>query len=248
MKVKESDTIAEEEIEGEAPESVLNIFIPRVQRAVLTMRVIGTLPLVFSEFWKDPWSEDKNPKSSLSPEQEAMATLYVTSDGMICFPSSGIKGAMVHAMSYIRGMKKVSAAPLFHVYGAVCRDGGGNDKTRDVRIYGKPEMRRDVGALATGPKRPIYRAQIVEWAAEFQIWYTVGFIEPAQVVNLLSLGGTTSGIGDMRTAAKKNRNVRGGEWRVVDCDEDQKTYDRIVSETESLRVVGPRAQRKVVFK
>jgi hypothetical protein len=105
------------------------------------------------------------------------------------FPSIAFKAAAVSG-GYRAGMTKdkVSANGAFHI------------ADEFVEIHGVPEMREDMVRLSGlgSPADLRYRGEFKQWRAVIEVQYNKAAISAEQVINLFSVGGFASGVGEHR--------------------------------------------------
>ena len=83
---------------------------------------------------------------------------------------------------------KVSANGAFHI------------AEEFVEIQGSPEMREDMVRLAGigSPADLRYRGEFKQWRAVIEVQYNKAAISAEQVINLFSVGGFATGVGEHR--------------------------------------------------
>lgn len=189
------------------------ITIPKLHVARLNVRIEGTTPLIAHRFTAEKTIHGSESGTTLKrpprdPEVEMNAARYVLEDGGDGFPAIGIKRAMVSAGQRFAEAKGTELNGSFSIPSVLVR-----------LIANEPTMRTDRVVLS-GPSRTTsvaYRPMYDPWAIEFLLQYTMEFVSPDQLINLLNLAGFTVGLGDWRVEKKGSfgqftvANVRGAD-------------------------------------
>lgn len=184
------------------------ISLPRLSLKTIRIKLIGDSPLIVHA-----WSEkakqmmlDKQMKKSVkgkdakSPEQDFVDSLYwltekpknpsfeVPKDAKFGFPANGVKACAVASCRFIDGIKMTEVRGAFHIDGNM------------VEIKGTPTPREDMVRIAMGTADIRYRAEFIDWSAEFDVSYNTTALSDAEIVNLFQVGGFGVGLGEWRPA------------------------------------------------
>lgn len=177
------------------------IYIEPVRTEAVQLAIVGTSPLILnrmSEKVKGGLLYPKGRKtaaekqSSLkhNPMDEYRASAYILPDGdtLLAIMSSAVKGAMMTAALDLPGAKKAQIGRLVYVVG---------DYTP---IYGVPKLFMSVTRMADMSHTPDVRTRAIvpEWAALVTVKFVVPILTATSVINLLTAGGVTAGVGDWR--------------------------------------------------
>jgi len=212
MKTKEknrlegADNNAEEKIQQQI------ISIPRPDIRVINVRVVGDSPLI-THAWsekakklmldkqmkkakqgkdaKDPWMDFCDSLYWLTPKP-AKPTEGDVDRATFGIPAICFKHAAVYACSHVDGITKVVARGAFHIEGDI------------LPIDGKPQIREDMVRIAMGTADIRYRGEFKGWSVDLSIRYNASVISPEQIVNLLTVAGFASGVGEWRPSRNGN--------------------------------------------
>ncbi len=177
------------------------IQLTKVARETITVRVIGTAPLICNRFNEkakqmmlDAQQGKRKAKTVKDPDADYLRSLYVMQDGTYGFPCTAFKAATVDAARYFQGVKmtELRQALLFR--------GEGPDQL--VRIEGVPEPREDTVRVGMGTADLRYRAMFQKWACDLEITYVPSLLSAESVVTLVDAGGT-GGVGEWRPSKAK---------------------------------------------
>jgi len=196
------------------------IQIKRIGRAMTTVRIEGTAPLIMHRFslkarqqMLDKQRGRANVREPKNPEELFEASLHRLPGDRYGFPASGFKDATVKGARHYKGSKLTMEGmktTLFVV-------GEGPDML--VPILGsEPKMREDPVRNETGVADIRFRGEFWPWYADLPILFVPTTITLESVVALVDAGGL-SGVGDWRPASKKSYSGMYGTWKVVD-DQD----------------------------
>jgi hypothetical protein len=115
----------------------------KIERETLTVRVIGTAPLIVHRFDEkakqtmlDAMQGKKKSKTMRDPQADYERSLYRLPNNSYGFPCTAFKAATVDAARYFQGVK------MTELRQALLFEGVGPDKL--VRIDGEPKMREVV--------------------------------------------------------------------------------------------------------
>ena len=75
--------------------------------------------------------------------------------------------------------------------------------TQLVRIYGEPQLRKDMVRVGMGSSDVRYRPEYLEWEANLIVEFNEGVISLDQVYQLVKAAGYGCGIGEMRPEKTK---------------------------------------------
>jgi hypothetical protein len=144
------------------------------------------------------------------PHEEFRASAYQftdeASDTLLAVMASSIKGAMLTAALDLPGTKKAQIGRLVYVMGDL------------VPVWGVPKLFMSITRSADMNRTPDVRTRVIVpiWAARVSVRFVVPILTERAVVNLLSAGGTTAGIGDWRPEKGKGSF---GQFRITNTDD-----------------------------
>lgn len=179
------------------------IQVVQIKQERITLRVIGTSPIIFNNVSLKAKRELLSPRGRRNdadraqnlkhnPYEEFRASIYRDSDEsaptLLRFPAPGFKGAMATAALDLPGTKKSEIGRLCWVEGT------------HVSIYGVPKLLMSVVRSADMNHTPDIRSRaIVErWGAEVSISFVKPKLSDITLTRLLAAAGVTAGVGDFR--------------------------------------------------
>ena len=184
-------------------EQVVELIPIRIQEFEVGIR--GISPLIvhrFSEKAKKQIEDKqqkktKEAKAARDPHEEFISSLYVMPGSVAGvegaeygIPAIWFKQAAIYACTYVDSITKVSVRGAFHI---LADDGG------LVRLdYARLRMREDYVTIGMGTRDIRYRGEFSDWSTRLRIRYNAAALTPEQIVNLLNIGGFSSGLGEMR--------------------------------------------------
>lgn len=208
-------------------EATPEIFVPEIKKETIQVRVVGTSPLICARMSQKSRQEILMPagrknaaakQASLkhNPLQEFRSSPYILPEGSptyIGLMSSAFKGAMGTAALDLPGTKKAQIGRLVYVEGDY------------VSIYGVPKVFMSIVRSADINKTPDVRTRAIVplWAAEVTMTFVKPLLNAQAIINLLSAGGVTAGVGDWRPEKGKGSF---GQFRI--CNETDTEYQEIV--------------------
>jgi hypothetical protein len=184
------------------PTKELTIQVDPVKRNTIQVAVIGTRPLILNRMSEKTRRElllpagRKNAAQKASslkhnPLEEYQASPYRTesdSPALLAVMSSAFKGSMMTAALDLPGAAKSQIGRLVYV------------EHDYVPVFGIPELFMAVTRSADMNKTPDIRTRAIvpKWACVVDISFVTPILNERSVLNLLSAGGVTAGIGDWR--------------------------------------------------
>lgn len=171
------------------------IKIPELKLSRFKVQVVGDSPLVCHNWSKKAREEmlakqmmlPKAKKQPKDPERDFKESLYPMPGNKYGFPSIAFKAAAVDACSFIDGVTKVMARGSFFITNGEL-----------VEIKGTPTMREDMVRVGMGTADIRFRAEFKEWSTTLDVLYNESTMNPAQIINMLNMGGFCIGVGEMR--------------------------------------------------
>lgn len=202
------------------------VTLPEVKRSVFDAYIIGDSPLIVHAWSKKARTEmlakqmgQKLPKFPKSPVRDFLESIYHTDDGAYGFPATGVKNAMVTAVTSMnKEITKVAARQAFYVEAeqgkAQSAFAGLETPMQLLRIHSPnpPAMREDMVRVGMGTADLRYRAEFWPWAARFKIIYNRTVVTDATIAALIDTAGFAVGIGEWRT----EKNGVHGSFRFAD--------------------------------
>lgn len=200
------------------------IEIAEVKRETIDLYVVGTSPFIFNRMSEKvkrilllPTVKTKGkPKRTAEPKhipmEEFLASFYrmdpreeEVPPTYFGFPASAFKGAMRTAALDLPGSSKAQIGRLVYVRGfypdMVC-------------MWGLPQIMMAIVRQAGIDRTPDVRTRCVlpRWAAKMTVSFASPLLKAPAVLNLLSAGGVTCGVGDWRTEKGKGDY---GQFRIA---------------------------------
>lgn len=179
------------------------IEIPEIKLDRITVRIVGTSPLLTNRFGENAimsienkqQKKAKGAKEARDPHAEFVEKLHVISspsapdklDGTYGYPSIGIKKCLVVAGGRFADEKMTHLRGAINILGSL------------IEIKAKsPTMRTDTVRLQGGVTSIAYRPSFWPWEMEIPLVFNAGIIGPAQILNLFQIAGFAVGVGAWR--------------------------------------------------
>jgi hypothetical protein len=204
-----------------AQPKTIAIEVPELNIQRLTLRIVGTQPLVMHAWSTKAKQQIKDAQSrkprqggkksqARDPQAEFEAAMYMTEEE---HPRPGIparlfKAAAINAANDVGAYKTVMKR-AFWVEGGI------------IPIEGdEPKMREDMVRLETGVADIRYRPEWTHWWVTITIRYNAAIITPAHLINLMRTAGFGCGIGEGRMSSPKGTGQEWGGFDVESADDD----------------------------
>jgi len=199
------------------------IEIPEIRKGRMFVHVIGTRPYIHNcmnshamEVLTLPPRKKNSAERQSTLKHDPMAEfrrspIYLSDPSaptLLAVMSSAFKGAMATAALDLPGTKKAQIGRLVYVEG---------DYTP---IYGVPKLMASVVRSADMNRTPDvrFRAVLPRWACKVEITYVEPILKASSIINLVSAGGVTAGIGDWRPEKGKGDF---GQYQIVRPDDPE---------------------------
>lgn len=184
--------------------------------------IVGTSPIILNRMSEKAQREILLPKKKSNAEkqstlkhnpfQEFAAAPYTnpdaTADTYLQILSTSVKNAMRGAALDMPGdVSKAAITRLCYVEG------------EKINLYGVPKLFMSIVRQSGMNRTPDVRTRAIvpQWAAEVTINYASPMLKLPSVLNLLSAGGMTQGLGDWRV----EKNGSYGTYRVANKDDPE---------------------------
>lgn len=206
------------------------IVIKDIKRSSLTVKIIGTSPLILNRMSQKALHELLAPKKKTAadraanlkhnPHQEFRDSPYLIADPkaptLIGVMASGFKKAMATAAMRVGGAKKTEISQLVYVPGEL------------VNVYGLPRLFMAVTRSADMNKTPDVRTRAIvpEWAIELPLTWVDGTLNATSIFNLLNAAGFVCGVGDWR---QEKGSGSFGSFTLV-TEDNEAEFERIKKE------------------
>jgi hypothetical protein len=217
--------------------------LQRIGRAMATMTVTGSAPLIVNKFsakamqlMLDKQMGKAVARQPKAPEQLFQDALYrmpfdpeldvpgaednpdlITRYG---FPAVAFKAAIVDAARYFKGSKITMTGLKQQIF----VKGLGSDLLVPIMDmdgnYAVPVMRQDTVRNATGVADIRFRPQFMPWQATISVVFVPSQLDLNSVVSLVDASGM-GGIGEWRPASKESKTGQYGTYEVPDQDMKQ---------------------------
>ena len=211
------------------------ISVAKVNKGLVTCHILGTSPIILNRMSEKVRQELLLPKGRKTaaekvgnlkhdPLEEFRSSPYINEgEGptYLQLLSSMFKKAMMTAALDIPGARKSQIGRLVYVEG---------DR---VDLFGIPQIFLSITRSADMNRTPDVRSRAIlpRWAAIIRIAYVKPMINETSVLNLLSAGGITAGIGDWRV---EKGSGSYGQYSLVDPDNAE--FKRIMEEGREKQI------------
>jgi hypothetical protein len=203
----------------------------------VTVWVVGDTPLILNRMSEKAKHELLYPKGRPNqaerasrlkhdPLAEFRASPYRLDDPsaptLLALMSSSFKGAMATAALDLPGASRAQIGRLVWVSGMY------------VPVFGEPQVQLSVVRSADAARTPDIRTRAIlpRWAAQVDIGFVSPMLKRNSVLNLLSAGGITSGVGDWRPEKGKGTF---GQYHIVNDPDHDSELQAILAEGRSVQ-------------
>ena len=206
------------------------IVIKTLQTEAMTVKIIGTSPLICNRMAVKAWHELLAPKKKTAadranslkhdPVREFRDSPYMIEDPKsptaIGVMASGFKKAMATAAMRVGGAKKTEISQLVYVPGEL------------INVYGLPRVFMAITRSADMARTPDTRTRCIvpEWAIELPLTWVKGTLNETSILNLLNAAGFVCGVGDWR---QEKGSGSFGSFTLV-TEENEAEFNRIKAE------------------
>lgn len=213
-----------------AAEGSGEIIIKDIKRSSMTVKIIGTSPIILNRMSQKAWFELLAPKKKTAadrannlkhdPLREFRDSPYMIEDPKastaIGVMASGFKKAMATAAMRIGGAKKTEISQLVYVPGEL------------INVYGLPRVFMAVTRSADMNRTPDIRTRCIvpEWAIELPVTWVDGTLNTSSILNLLNSAGFVCGVGDWR---QEKGSGSFGSFTLV-TEDNEAEFNRIKAE------------------
>lgn len=185
-----------------APETV---DIPRIERQVVPVTVVGISPLLMKAFDEKTKAQleaastgkvekkTRGNRPPRDPQDEFQRARLLNEKGQDCVPARYIKAAIVTA-GVLGGISKPTIRGTLYVTGP------NGEELLPIR-GDKARLRMDWGRVKSGMTKvpmQIYRAEHVKWALDFHVEFEPAIIPHARLINLIMRAGLSVGLCEWR--------------------------------------------------
>lgn len=195
------------------------IMVREVNTETKPVMLVGVTPLILNRMSEKakrellfPGGADPRKGGALKhvPLDEYRASAYIMpseSEALLAIPASAVKGSMMTAALDLPDAKKAQIGRLVYVNGDY------------LPIYGIPRLFMSITRSAGMGHTPDVRTRAIvpEWCVFTTITYVTPILNFTSILNLLSAGGVTAGIGDFRQEKGKGNF---GRFKVVGDPQD----------------------------
>ncbi len=206
------------------------INVVEVKRQRVTVRILGTTPLIFNcmsekarrELLLPPVAKNKQEKATTlkhNPYAEFRSSPNMSADPkaptLLLIPATAFKAAICSAAIDLPGSAtKAAIGRLTLVEGDW------------IHVYGVPKLHMAIVRMANIERTPDVRSRAIvsDWACELTVSFVTPVLKEGAVMNLLGGAGITQGVGDFRTQKGKGNF---GNFEMVYDDATQKKWDSI---------------------
>lgn len=184
--------------------------IKPLNKVTAIIKIKGTSPLIVHQFAEKSirMIEEKQQRATKTkkhdlrnPEEEFNGARHLNELGQDCFPSDGIKAAVVRA-GQLCGIPMTQSRQMFTITAP-----DGNNLT--PIISEPPIMRKDIVRIAGGTADVRYRPEYKNWAIMLRVVFDADNITLEQVANLINRAGSFVGIGEWRILGKSSSGTYG---------------------------------------
>lgn len=198
----------------------MHIEVPELAIHTLTMRIVGTAPLVLHA-WSEkakrmiqeaqsgkPKQGSKKNREARDPEADFKGGMYLTQDGRPGIPARLFKASAVAAANDV-GAFKTTMRRVFFVEGTIL-----------PLEADEPVMREDFVRLESGVADIRYRPCWEKWAVTISVKYNSSVISAAHLINLFRTAGFACGVGEGRPNSPKGIGMNWGTYAVENVEGD----------------------------
>lgn len=187
-----------------------SVTIRPLNKMTSIVKIIGTSPLIVHRFSAKAirMMEEKQQKATKTkkhdlriPEEDFNGARHLNENGQDCFPSDGIKAAVVRA-GQLCGIPMTQGRQLFTITSI---DG----ENLAPIVSPPPIMRTDTVRIGMGVTDLRYRPEYRDWAIFLRVSFDADNITLEQVVNLINRAGSFVGIGEWRPLGKSSSGTYG---------------------------------------
>jgi hypothetical protein len=220
-KVKAVNRIAELNGKHEAPQEAVKL--PPIQKMRVRLKITGTSPLI-----QHAWAEkakamirDKHAgkktktRDIRDPQKEGEDAAYYTQDGKYGVPAMAIKSALIGAAHKDIGVEKTVVKKALFIE---CQDRN-NVLVMDCD---EPEIREDMVRVGMGGTDLRYRPYYFRWSVELVFLLDAGWLQVADLCNLVDRAGFGVGIGEWRPE-------KGGDFGRFELDRTSPVETEVVA-------------------
>lgn len=211
-------------------DAATEIDVVEVRRQRVTVRIVGTNPLILNCMSEKAMREllmpspKKNAQEKATtlkhnPYAEFRASADMSDDPraptLLQIPSTAFKGAMCSAAIDLPGSAtRAAIGRLTYVEGDY------------VPIFGVPKLHMAIVRMADISRTPDVRTRVIvpQWACELTVSFVTPILKQGAVMNLLGGAGITQGVGDFRTQKGKGNY---GSFEMVYDDETEERWKAI---------------------
>ena len=192
------------------------IVVPRMEREVIDVPVIGTSPLCVSRFPERSREvmraknagHPKTAAAPVSPDVKFFESRYISTEGWDGIPAIAFKCAMVGVCRIIPDFPMTEARRLFKTSG----QGFHPDGTSLVRVIGEP-VKREAPCIGT-QNSLIYCAMYWPWRAVVRLAFPKNILTVEKVLHLLEAAGEWEGVGFRRPGSKASNSGENGCFEI----------------------------------
>lgn len=188
------------------------ITVPEVKRKLFEVCVMGDTPLIVHAWSKKARTEmlakqmgQKLPKYAKSPVKDFLDSLYYTDDKSYAFPATGVKAAMITAVTSMnKEITKIAARQAFWLRAEQGKTqsafAGLETPMQLVRVHSPnpPMMREDNVRVGMGTADLRYRAEFWPWAMRLVFEYNSNVVSDSTLAVLVDTAGFAVGVGEWR--------------------------------------------------
>lgn len=189
--------------------------LPPIQKRRIVVSIVGTSPLIqhrWSEKAKATMRDKQAGKKTKNrdvrdPEREGREAAYYTDDGHFGVPAMAIKSALISAAHKDIGVEKTVVKKALFIE---C-----DDRNNCLHMdCDEPEIREDTVRVGMGSTDLRYRPYFFRWSVDVAIVVDAGWLQVADVCNLVDRAGFGVGIGEWRPE-------KGGDYGRFELDRTQ---------------------------
>lgn len=209
-------------------EASAEVFIKPIQQGFVTLRIIGTTPLIQNRMSAKAkqqlllGSKKKTKAEKAEIKHHPLAEFRDSAEMLDVGPTAlglrvvSVKAAMCGAALETEGITKSSAQKLLYMPGDL------------TPLYGIPQIRMDIVRSADMNRTPDVRSRVTlpKWGAELKIGFIMPQLNPTSVMQLLANAGFLNGVGDFRQEKGKGSF---GLFRVVHESQQDDEWDELVA-------------------
>lgn len=204
-----------------APKAAVRIEIQPPKFQAITLRMVGTAPLMLHKFSEkmrkqieEKQTTESKTKTKRAPKDYAAefhGARYLDAKKRDGVPCGAIRAAMISACRFVDGLPMTKAKGAFFI---VAQTTDAIDGTPLILINGEPKHDTRPVRLESGVADLRNRPRYDDWSLDITIQYDADMLSANDIANLLARAGAQIGIGELRPQGPNSYGGDFGTWQV----------------------------------